>query len=203
MCPFGIQSSGSSWEPTIIFPNRFNPRKVVARVKNIVKRAKHTPPSFVRVTHEVQRRGELEIDRTGHEVRLKDAALRLTPIEYRGQRPRISTFFRRVSAKFSWQPRLRSRSSFSGRRCSSLKRRSRAPSSAAAPRRAAGGCRNDPRTTSGSGDRSSGGRPRLPRACGRSSPAAPMPARAVRRATYRTAPAHLATRGMCCSETSA
>jgi DNA-binding response OmpR family regulator len=60
----------------------FNPREVVARVKNIVNRTERK--SFVtRVEHDVQRTGDLEIDRTGHEVRLGGKTLKLTPMEYR------------------------------------------------------------------------------------------------------------------------
>jgi two-component system alkaline phosphatase synthesis response regulator PhoP len=60
----------------------FNPREVVARVKNIVNRVERKPV-VTRVAHDVQRAGELEIDRTGHEVRVKGAAVKLTPMEYR------------------------------------------------------------------------------------------------------------------------
>jgi two-component system OmpR family response regulator len=60
----------------------FNPREVVARVKNIVNRVEHKP-TVVRVVHDVQRVGELEIDRTGHEVYLKGRPVKLTPMEYR------------------------------------------------------------------------------------------------------------------------
>jgi DNA-binding response OmpR family regulator len=60
----------------------FNPREVVARVKNILNRVEHKP-SVTRVAHDVQRAGELEIDRTGHEVRLNGAPIKLTPMEYR------------------------------------------------------------------------------------------------------------------------
>jgi DNA-binding response OmpR family regulator len=60
----------------------FNPREVVARVKNIVQRTQRKP-SVTRVEHDVQRVGELEIDRTGHEVRLSGKPLKLTPMEYR------------------------------------------------------------------------------------------------------------------------
>jgi DNA-binding response OmpR family regulator len=60
----------------------FNPREVVARVKNIVNRVERRP-AVTRVAHDVQRTGDLEIDRTGHEVRLRGAAVKLTPMEYR------------------------------------------------------------------------------------------------------------------------
>jgi len=60
----------------------FNPREVVARVKNIVKRAEHKP-ALSRVEHDLQRIGDLEIDRTGHEIRLNGVPVKLTPMEYR------------------------------------------------------------------------------------------------------------------------
>lgn len=60
----------------------FNPREVVARVKNIVHRTERKP-SVTRIEHDVQRIGELEIDRTGHEVRIGGKSLKLTPMEYR------------------------------------------------------------------------------------------------------------------------
>jgi two-component system alkaline phosphatase synthesis response regulator PhoP len=60
----------------------FNPREVVARVKNIVNRVERKPV-VTRVAHDVQRAGDLEIDRTGHEVRVKGAPVKLTPMEYR------------------------------------------------------------------------------------------------------------------------
>lgn len=60
----------------------FNPREVVARVKNIVNRVERKP-TLTRVTHDVQRVGELEIDRTGHDVHVKGTPIKLTPMEYR------------------------------------------------------------------------------------------------------------------------
>jgi len=60
----------------------FNPREVVARVKNIINRVERKP-SVTHIAHDVQRAGELEIDRTGHEVRVKGAPVKLTPMEYR------------------------------------------------------------------------------------------------------------------------
>jgi DNA-binding response OmpR family regulator len=60
----------------------FNPREVVARVKNVVNRVARRP-EVTRVAHDVQRAGDLEIDRTGHEVRLNGAPVKLTPMEYR------------------------------------------------------------------------------------------------------------------------
>jgi DNA-binding response OmpR family regulator len=60
----------------------FNPREVVARVKNIVNRIERKP-LVTRVAHDVQRVSDLEIDRTGHEVRVKGAPVKLTPMEYR------------------------------------------------------------------------------------------------------------------------
>jgi DNA-binding response OmpR family regulator len=60
----------------------FNPREVVARVKNIINRVEHKP-AVTRVVHDVQRVGDLEIDRTGHDVYLKGRPVKLTPMEYR------------------------------------------------------------------------------------------------------------------------
>jgi two-component system OmpR family response regulator len=60
----------------------FNPREVVARVKNIINRVEHKP-TVTRVVHDVQRVGDLEIDRTGHDVYLKGMPVKLTPMEYR------------------------------------------------------------------------------------------------------------------------
>ena len=60
----------------------FNPREVVARVKNIINRVERRP-SVMRVEHDLQRIGDLEIDRTGHEIRLKGTPVKLTPMEYR------------------------------------------------------------------------------------------------------------------------
>jgi DNA-binding response OmpR family regulator len=60
----------------------FNPREVVARVKNIVNRVARKP-AITRVVHDVQRIDELEIDRTGHDVRVKGTSIKLTPMEFR------------------------------------------------------------------------------------------------------------------------
>jgi DNA-binding response OmpR family regulator len=60
----------------------FNPREVAVRVKNILHRAERKPP-VTSLRHDVQRVGELEIDRTGHEVRLSGNRVKLTPMEYR------------------------------------------------------------------------------------------------------------------------
>jgi len=60
----------------------FNPREVVARVKNIISRVERKP-SVTRVAHDVQRIGDLEIDRTGHEVAVDGTPVKLTPMEYR------------------------------------------------------------------------------------------------------------------------
>jgi two-component system OmpR family response regulator len=60
----------------------FNPREVVVRVKNILNRVDRKP-SLTSVAHDVQRVGELEIDRTGHEIRLHGERVKLTPMEYR------------------------------------------------------------------------------------------------------------------------
>ena len=60
----------------------FNPREIVARVKNIINRVERKP-SLTRIAHDVQRVGELEIDRTGHEVRVMGTPVKLTPMEFR------------------------------------------------------------------------------------------------------------------------
>jgi DNA-binding response OmpR family regulator len=60
----------------------FNPREVVARVKNIIGRVERTAPRAGNETN-VERAGELEIDRSAHEVRLRGTPLKLTPTEYR------------------------------------------------------------------------------------------------------------------------
>jgi two-component system, OmpR family, alkaline phosphatase synthesis response regulator PhoP len=60
----------------------FNPREVVVRVKNIIRRTERKPV-VLRVEHDVQQVGDLTIDRTGHEVRLSGAVVKLTPMEYR------------------------------------------------------------------------------------------------------------------------
>jgi DNA-binding response OmpR family regulator len=60
----------------------FNPREVAVRVKNILNRVDRKP-SVTRVAHDVQRVGELEIDRTAHEARLNGERVKLTPMEYR------------------------------------------------------------------------------------------------------------------------
>lgn len=60
----------------------FNPREVVARVKNVIRRTERKP-AVVRVEHEVQHIGELSIDRTGHEVRVAGNLVKLTPMEFR------------------------------------------------------------------------------------------------------------------------
>jgi two-component system response regulator RegX3 len=60
----------------------FNPREVVARVKNIINRVERKS-TVTHVAHDVQRIGDLEIDRTGHEVHVKGTPVKLTPMEYR------------------------------------------------------------------------------------------------------------------------
>jgi len=60
----------------------FSPREVVARVKTVLRRSRSAPergaPSV-----SVQRIGELEIDREGHEARLAGRHVNLTPTEFR------------------------------------------------------------------------------------------------------------------------
>jgi DNA-binding response OmpR family regulator len=60
----------------------FNPREVVVRVKNIIRRTERKP-AMMRVEHDVQHVGDLTIDRTGHEVRRGGEIVKLTPMEYR------------------------------------------------------------------------------------------------------------------------
>ena len=60
----------------------FSPREVVARVKNIVNRTERKP-SATRVEHEVQLIGDLQLDRSGHEVTRNGERVKLTPMEYR------------------------------------------------------------------------------------------------------------------------
>jgi DNA-binding response OmpR family regulator len=60
----------------------FDPREVVARVKNVVRRTERKPSAAAH-PHEVQRIGDLQLDRTGHEVTLSGSAVKLTPMEYR------------------------------------------------------------------------------------------------------------------------
>jgi DNA-binding response OmpR family regulator len=71
----------------------FNPREVVARVKNILSRVDRKP-AVTRTAHDVQRVGDLEIDRTGHEVQLRGVRVKLTPMEYRI----LDTLLRNVGA---------------------------------------------------------------------------------------------------------
>jgi DNA-binding response OmpR family regulator len=62
----------------------FSPREVVARVKNVLRRAASngavtpSPPA-----QELIRAGDLEIDLREHEVRLRGSTLNLTPTEFR------------------------------------------------------------------------------------------------------------------------
>jgi len=60
----------------------FDPREVTARVKNVVRRTERKPAP-AGAERDVQRIGELQIDRTGHEVLLNGKAVKLTPMEYR------------------------------------------------------------------------------------------------------------------------
>lgn len=60
----------------------FNPREVVARVKNIVNRTERKSAAS-RVEHDVQQIGDLQLDRTGHELTRNGTRLKLTPMEYR------------------------------------------------------------------------------------------------------------------------
>lgn len=59
----------------------FSPREVVARVKNVLRRS--APQPVTEPSNATQRVGELEIDRTAHEVRRDGAVLALTRTEFR------------------------------------------------------------------------------------------------------------------------
>jgi DNA-binding response OmpR family regulator len=59
----------------------FSPREVVARVKTVLRRAQRRAPSPA--AGEVQRVGDVEIDRAGHVVRFAGQAVNLTPMEFR------------------------------------------------------------------------------------------------------------------------
>jgi DNA-binding response OmpR family regulator len=59
----------------------FSPREVVARVKSVLRRSHAVEAASAR--REVRRIGELEIDRTAHEVRSAGRPVNLTPTEFR------------------------------------------------------------------------------------------------------------------------
>ena len=59
----------------------FSPREVVARVKSILRR--YRAGARQAGTRDVQRVGDLEIDRKGHEVRRGGGLINLTPTEFR------------------------------------------------------------------------------------------------------------------------
>jgi DNA-binding response OmpR family regulator len=63
----------------------FSPREVVARVKTVLRRYHREPTSVAGKPsgEPPQRIGELEIDRTGHEVRVRGKAVALTPMEFK------------------------------------------------------------------------------------------------------------------------
>ena len=62
----------------------FSPREVVARVKTVLRRY-HRGAAGSHETHSEppQRIGEIEIDRVGHEVRVRGKPVTLTPMEFR------------------------------------------------------------------------------------------------------------------------
>jgi DNA-binding response OmpR family regulator len=57
----------------------FSPREVVARVKTVLRRTTHRAPSAANV----QRFGQIELDRAGHEVRRGGDVVNVTPMEFR------------------------------------------------------------------------------------------------------------------------
>jgi DNA-binding response OmpR family regulator len=63
----------------------FSPREVVARVKTVLRRYHHEPAAgAARASGDPpQRIGELEIDRSGHEVRVRGKSVALTPMEFK------------------------------------------------------------------------------------------------------------------------
>jgi DNA-binding response OmpR family regulator len=61
-------------------PKPFSPREVVARVKTVLRRAAAPVGHDVR---DVQRVADLEIDRSGHEVRRGGQRIAVTPMEFR------------------------------------------------------------------------------------------------------------------------
>ncbi len=60
----------------------FSPREVVARVKSVLRRT-HAAAAPAHGRRDVRRVGELEIDRTAHEVRASGRPVNLTPTEFR------------------------------------------------------------------------------------------------------------------------
>jgi two-component system response regulator BaeR len=63
----------------------FSPREVVARVKTVLRRYDRAPAALQRKVagERPQRVGELEIDRAGHEVRVRGKNVALTPMEFK------------------------------------------------------------------------------------------------------------------------
>jgi two-component system, OmpR family, alkaline phosphatase synthesis response regulator PhoP len=67
----------------------FSPREVVARVKSVLRRSRRAAadtgktPTTDKQPHVVVKVGQLEIDRSAHEVRLRGATVNLTPTEFR------------------------------------------------------------------------------------------------------------------------
>jgi two-component system response regulator BaeR len=63
----------------------FSPREVVARVKTVLRRYHHAPAAGAAKApgEPPQRVGELEIDRAGHEVRVRGKSVALTPMEFK------------------------------------------------------------------------------------------------------------------------
>jgi DNA-binding response OmpR family regulator len=61
----------------------FSPREVVARVKTVLRRYQRAPGAPKTHGEPPQRVGDLEIDRVGHEVRVRGKIVALTPMEFK------------------------------------------------------------------------------------------------------------------------
>jgi len=61
----------------------FSPREVVARIKTVLRRYRHAAAGNARADVQVQRVGDLAIDRAGHDVRIGGKGIALTPMEFR------------------------------------------------------------------------------------------------------------------------
>lgn len=61
----------------------FSPREVVARVKSVIRRSRRGTGEAAPAPVSRQHVGQLEIDRTAHEVRIRGTAVGLTPMEFR------------------------------------------------------------------------------------------------------------------------
>ncbi len=61
----------------------FSPRELVARIKTVLRRSSRHAVDAQAGGESPQRVGEIEIDRVGHEVRIRGEVVALTPMEYR------------------------------------------------------------------------------------------------------------------------